>query len=75
MWESSQVGDPPLPPIWECHVFEKKKIMVYFAVFDLRNIYCWGVSHVKNSKNGSGIWVDPPPLFFSKFPHFPVLFC
>ena len=47
--------------------------MVYFAVFDLRNIYCWGVSHVKNSKNGSGIWVDPPPVF-SKFPHFPVFF-
>ena len=28
----------------------------------------------KNSKNGSGIRVDPPPLFFLKFPHFPVFF-
>ena len=37
----SQVGDPlvgtPLPPVWE-----------FFPDF---TIYCWGVSHVKNSKN------------------------
>ena len=27
----------------------------------------------KTVKNGSGIWVDPPPVFL-KFPHFPVFF-
>ena len=27
-----QVGDPPpFPPVWEPHVCERKKIMVYFA--------------------------------------------
>ena len=30
-------GTPPLPPVWE-----------FFPDF---TIYCWGVSHVKNSKN------------------------
>ena len=34
----SQVGDPPLPPVWEPHVCEKKN-MVYFAFLDLRNIF------------------------------------
>ena len=29
---------------------------------------------LKTVKNRSGIWVDPPPCFFSKFPHFPVFF-
>ena len=29
---------PPLPPVWEWHVCEKK-IMVYFAFQDLRNIF------------------------------------
>ena len=33
----SQVGNPTPPPspppVWECHVFEEKKIMVYFAFF------------------------------------------
>ena len=28
---------------------------------------------LKTVKNGSGIGVDPPPVF-SKFPHFPVFF-
>ena len=32
----SQVGDPPLPPVWE-----------FFPDF---TVYFWEVSHVKNSK-------------------------
>ena len=33
----SQIGDPPLPPVWE-----------FFPDFI---VYFWEVSHVKNSKN------------------------
>ena len=32
------------------------------------NLACQKWSYYKRS----GIWVDPPPCFFSKFPHFPV---
>ena len=30
---------PPLPPVWEPHVCEEEKNMVYFAFQDLRNIF------------------------------------
>ena len=57
----SQVGAPPTP-VWEWHVCEKKKIKVYFAFQDLRNIYCWGVSHLKNSKKWKWDLGRPPPF-------------
>ena len=38
MWEFFPSRGPPLHPVWEPHVCEKK-YMVYFAFQDLRNIF------------------------------------
>ena len=58
----SQVGDPP--PVWECHVFEKKKNYGLFCIF-----FVGGSPMLKTVKNGNGIWVGPPPTpSFFKIP-------
>ena len=64
----SQVGDPPPPPpcLGMTRLFEEKN-HVFFCILG-------GVSHVKNSKKWKWDSGRPPPLFFSKFPHFPVFF-
>ena len=38
MWEFFPNRGPPLPPVWEPHVCGKK-IKVYFAFQDIRNIF------------------------------------
>ena len=72
----SQVGDPPpLPPVWEWHVCEKK-IMVYFAFQDHRNIF----GFYKNVHFWVVLWFvevgtgDPTPPPQAKNSHF-ILFC
>ena len=52
IWEFFPSRASPLPPVWECHICE-----------DLRNSYCWGVSHVKNSKKWKWDSGRPTPVF------------
>ena len=55
MWEFfPSRGPPPPPPVWE-----------FFPDF---TIYCWGVSHVKNSKKWK--WDSGRPPYFLKIPTF-----
>ena len=64
----SQVGDPP--PLFGNDMFFWKKI---WFILHFRTFF-GGVSHVKNSEKWKWDLGRPPPLFFSKFPHFPVFF-
>ena len=59
------MGDPPLPPVWEWHVFFWKKI---WFILHFRTFF-GGSPMLKTVKHGSGIRVDPPPCFF-KIPTF-----
>ena len=66
MWEFFPSRGPPLPPVWECHVFERKKYGLFFHFRTLETFIFGGSPMSKTVKNGSGIWADPPP---------PPLFC
>ena len=81
-WEFLLVAGPS-PPVWEPNVCEK--FMVYFAFYDLRNIfglhkqiyYNWRVfwlvkNHLVNFQKKVGFGRPPPPVL-TKFPHFPAL--
>ena len=63
-------GTPPLPPVWECHVFEKKKIWFILHFRTLETFIVGGSPMLKTVKNGSGIWVDPPWPCSFKIPTF-----
>ena len=47
----SQVGDPPSPQLGNVMFVREKNYSLFCILGPFRNIYCWGVSHVKNSKN------------------------
>ena len=64
MWEFFPSWGPPLPPVWECHVFERKKLWFIFHFRTLGTFIVWGSPMLKTVKNGSGIWVEPLPCFF-----------
>ena len=66
-------GGPPPPTVWECLVFEKKKLWFILHFRTIGTFVVGGSPMLKTVKSGSGIWVDPPPCFL-KFPHFPVFF-
>ena len=50
----------------------EKKLWFILHFRTLETFIVGGVSHVKNSKKWKWDSGRPPPLFFSKFPHFPV---
>ena len=58
--------DPP-SPLFGNDMFFK------YGLFSILGPFLGGSPMLKTVKNGSGIRVDPPPVF-SKFPHFPIVF-
>ena len=69
VWEFFPSWGPSLPPVWECHVFERKKLWFILHFRTLETFIVGGSPMLKTVKNGIGI------CFFSKFPHVLVFFC
>ena len=61
----------PLPPFGNVMFFRRKKLWFILHCRTLETFIVGWFLMLKTVKNGSGIRVDPPPVF-SKFPHFPV---
>ena len=60
MWEFFPSGGPPSPLFGNDMFFFKKN----YGLFCILGPFFGGSPMLKTVKNGSGIRVDPPPLFF-----------
>ena len=60
----------PLPPFGNVMFFRRKKLWFILHFRTLETFIVGGSPMLKTVKNGSGIWVDPPPPCFFKIPTF-----
>ena len=61
-------------PFGNVMFLREKKLWFILHFRTLETFIVGGSPMLKTVKNGSGIRVDPPLFFSSKFPHFPVVF-